>query len=40
MYICYLLGQSKRKSQLERQRLRWIDDIEMDTVVIGYCGVD
>jgi hypothetical protein len=35
-----LVGKPKGKSPLERPRRRWVDNIKMDLVEIGWGGVD
>jgi hypothetical protein len=31
---------SRRKSPLGRPKLRWVDNVKMDILEIGWCGVD
>jgi hypothetical protein len=35
-----LVGKPARKSPLGRPRLRWVDNIKMDVLEIGWGGVD
>jgi hypothetical protein len=35
-----LVGKPEGKRQLERPRRKWTDNIKMDLVGIGWCGVD
>jgi hypothetical protein len=35
-----LVGKPERKRPLGRPRHRWVDNIKMDLIEIGWCGMD
>jgi hypothetical protein len=40
MRICYWWESQRERDPLERPRRRWVDNIKMDLLEIGWGGVD